>query len=140
MSRQRQLRAINQALDNFIGDLVQEITLEVTEQLVATTPVDTGWARANWVPQIGSPFSSTAGTRSEAENGFINAGVQENGIAAVATTYRLDQGEVFVTNNVPYITSLNQGSSSQAPTDFVPTSIATALRRVLQRAGSRRSF
>jgi hypothetical protein len=43
-------------------------------------------------------------------------------------SYKLDQGSLFVTNNVPYIVPLNNGSSKQAGAGFVERGIERAIR------------
>jgi hypothetical protein len=42
-------------LEKFVEKQIVRLTLEATANFVQATPVDTGWARANWVPQIGTP-------------------------------------------------------------------------------------
>lgn len=114
-----------QALGAFTEKSVKALTLEVTANLIESTPVETGWARANWVPQIGSPYESTDGSRSE-----VSASAQQSGIAAVATGYKITRGPVWVSNNVPYIGALNNGHSRQAPAAFIQAAILRALRTV----------
>ena len=118
-------------LNSFIENTVKRLTVETTNELISTTPVDTGWARANWVPNIGVSRDETVGTRQQAEEGIINTSVQQTGIITVLGRYRLQQGSVFISNNVPYIVSLNFGSSLQAPAGFVQTAIARAIQRAL---------
>ena len=57
---------------------------------------------------------------------------QQQGIAEVATQYTLDQGSVFVSNNVPYILKLNDGHSQQAPAGFIQTAIHKAVTTDLE--------
>lgn len=128
-----------QELTLFTEKNIKRLTLLVHANLVAApseggTPVDTGWARANWVPAIGSARSGTVGTRASAEKGSIDLGPAERGIAIVATRYKLRQGPIFVSNGVPYIESLNDGSSGQAPRAFVQTAILRAIRQVARAA------
>lgn len=118
------IRVVGQ-LENFTEDLITRLTLEAVAQLVPDTPIDTGWARSNWVPSIGSSVDETTGTP---EN--VSQAVQEAGLATVATQYRLPN-TVFISNNVPYITRLNEGSSAQAPAGFVQNAIARAIREVI---------
>jgi hypothetical protein len=109
---------------------MQRLALNIVDGFIRTTPVDTGFARANWVPRIGQPFEGTAGTREDAEAGRINRGEQQAGIASVAAGYSL--GPVInITNNVDYITSLNAGSSRKAPANFVQSEIFRAVRRTV---------
>lgn len=115
-------------LDQFVERLIVKITLDVTANLIETTPVDTGWARANWVPAIGRPFvrdlSGVQPTRAAASGA---QGRQATGVAGVAAGYRIERGPVFVSNNVPYITDLNDGTSRQQPAGFVQRAVAKAL-------------
>lgn len=117
-----QLRFIVRALEKVTERAVAKITLDATANLIETTPVNTGWARANWVPSIGSPIDEPTGDQ---EN--VSQSEQDSGIAQVATQYKLDMGKVFITNNVPYIGALNDGHSQQAPSGFVQVAVEKAV-------------
>lgn len=117
-------------LNQFTANVVKKLTLEATANLIEATPKDTGWARANWIPNIGGPVIVTAGTREQAETGNVNKSRQQTGIANVAINYKITDGAVYISNNVPYIIPLNEGSSSQAPSAFVQREIAKAVRKV----------
>lgn len=102
---------IRAALDRRIEQAVARIAVNVTHELVAITPVDTGWARANWIPAVGQPARGTGTSR------------QAAGLAEVVA-FRLEHGKAFVSNNVPYIRRLNAGHSKQAPAAFVEYAVA----------------
>ena len=104
-------------LEKTTSDAVKKLTLDVTANLIETTPVDTGHARANWVPSIGEP------SRGEQSS----AAAQVSGQAAVATATQIDQ-PVYVSNNVPYIQKLNEGSSTQAPAGFIQRAVQRAIK------------
>ena len=118
----RQLRFIIRGLDQMVGRTVRKIALDITSNLIEATPVNTGWARANWVPSVRLPFSGTAGDSDD-----FTAAEQQSGIANVLVSYSVDQGPIFVSNNVPYIGRLNDGSSAQAPSGFVQIAINKAV-------------
>jgi hypothetical protein len=125
------------SLGKFLDAIIRKLVLDIVANLRRApseggTPVDTGWARANWVANIGVPYPTTAGTRAEAEAGRLY-NTAETQVAVVAATYRFSQGEVHITNNVPYIQDLNEGSSSQAPRAFVQAAVAKAVRVDLPR-------
>ena len=101
---------------------VSALVLDITEKLIEATPVDTGWARASWIPSIGEPADSPSGSRDS-----FTTGQQELGMAQVATQYTLSEGPIFITNNVPYIEKLNEGSSPQAPAGFIETAIKQSI-------------
>ena len=126
-----QVRVVVQSLEGFTEKLIKRLALNVTANLVEETPVDTGWARANWVPTIGSPRGRTAGTRAAAEDGKIDLGPQASGQLAVLG-YKLGPS-IFISNNVPYIKRLNAGSSRQAPAAFIQSSILRAIKQTVSR-------
>lgn len=113
-------------LKSFTERKIKEITLAVTANLVEDTPLDTGWARNNWVPRIGVPPEGVAGSRDA-----VSGAAQGAGLASVAATYALDKGSVFISNNVPYISALNDGHSKQAPSGYVQRSIEKGVREVV---------
>ena len=113
----RQTILIVSEMKRTAAEVVKKLTLDVTANLIETTPVDTGHARANWVPKIGQP------ERGEQ----ASAAAQVAGQAAVATATAISQ-PVYVSNNVPYITRLNDGSSTQAPKGFVQRAIRRAIK------------
>lgn len=121
-----QIRAIGQDLNRTLERVVRKVTLDITANLIRTTPVDTGWARANWIPRIGRPVGRPAGTREA-----VNTAEQAAGQASIAS-YRLQNGTTHVTNNVPYINRLNMGHSRQAPAGFVQGAIRKAVEEDLR--------
>jgi hypothetical protein len=133
----RRLRIVIDALEDFVELLIKKITLDIVANLKRApseggTPVDTGWARANWIPNIGTPKQGVAGQRPDSPNSASTT-EQSTGEAVVATSYKLEQGSVHITNNVPYIVFLNEGSSRQAPRGFVQAAIAKAVREDIRR-------
>ena len=118
----KQIIAIVKELEGFVGELAKKLNLNITAGLQKDTPVDTGWARINWVPSLITPFSRTAGSRAAAELGSLDPSPQAQGIAQIAQ-YKFGVGDIFITNNVDYIGKLNMGTSAQAPAYFVETRI-----------------
>ena len=124
-----QTRRIMRELYKRLERDVKIIVLDITAGLIEETPVDTGWARANWIPNIGSPFQGPVGSHDD-----FDTTQQEQGQAQVATKYKLEDGPVFITNHVPYVPDLNEGSSPQAPAGFIDEIID----RVVEAANARR--
>lgn len=100
------------------------LVLEIDKELRKGTPVDTGHARRNWVPSIGSPHGS------ETKDDSAHAA----GIAEVLR-YQLEQGPLWVANVVPYILRLNYGHSTQAPAGFVEIAVDRAMGTVKAKTG-----
>lgn len=115
-------------LGTTIENIVTKVTRKITNRLLETTPVDTGWARANWLPSVGTPILQDLTSERPSRNEIL--AVEAEGQAAlnrITSTYTLVQGNVFITNNVPYMQELNDGSSKQAPKGFVQFAVKGAL-------------
>lgn len=134
----REITIVVASLNGFVTRLIKKLVLDIVANLKAApreggTPVDTGWARSNWVPNIGSPIRKVAGSYAAAKAGNLSFN-SAAGIAHVATSYNVKMGAVHITNNVPYILRLDAGSSMQAPAGFVRRGIVKAITRDLLRA------
>lgn len=92
--------------------LVQSAALTVDQVAVLATPVLTGFARAGWFPSFGVPSDDMP----VGEPGPGAAAAQSIGRAqALIPTWKVGDPPIFITNNVPYIIPLDNGSSAQAP-------------------------
>lgn len=116
------------ALNGVAEQVVRKLALDIVAELVKApseggTPIDTSWASNNWTAQITSPRREPIGSP---ENAGAAAAEQQASLGALLG-YRLLNGPVFITNNVPYITLLNQGTSKQAPAGFVQAAITRAV-------------
>lgn len=140
---QQQADLIAQAIGLRVELRSKELALAIMANLIATTPVLTGFARTNWVPTFDGPFVGLAGTKREARSGILDTGPQGSGLTAIVSQLpgggRLKKKvglgfrpgkSIFITNNVTYIQKLNAGSSTKAPAGFVQMAIADAQKRV----------
>lgn len=156
-----ELDVIFDRMDNVVSTLVRKIALDLHANLVAKpaeggTPVDTGWARSNWIPRVGGePFQGTAGERPKQKidfnaaaiglvgslrlvnvGGSIDYGPQQEGLKGISG-FRIGFADhIFVSNNVPYIGALNAGSSRQQPAGFVERAIVKAITEDLRGTGA----
>ena len=115
-----------QGLNRLSAQVIRKLALDITANLKRAsseggTPVDTGWARANWHTSVAVPAMATVGSRQNVPRGDL-------GRAALLTYHSPAQGNVYISNVVPYITRLNEGSSKKAPAGFVQLAIAAAVR------------
>lgn len=131
MAEPGSIRFVLGVLERFTEKHIKIITLDAVANLVEDTPRRTGWARSNWVPSIGTPKDMN-GTPPPEKAAAAHVGQRsaerEAGIAQIVTGYRLSLGRIYITNNVPYIRRLNEGSSKQAPAGFVQAAILRAVR------------
>jgi hypothetical protein len=132
----KQIQIILAGMDGFVTNIVKKLVLDIVANLQAApseggTPVDTGWARANWIPTVGTASGRPAPRpidRGVATTAAANVFAEgEAAVAAIVTTYRASMGPVTIANNVPYILKLDAGSSKQAPSGFVRRAIVKAL-------------
>lgn len=129
-------------LDQFTRSEVIALSLNVNANLRSNpplgTPIDTGWASANWVPSVGEPFDDPRARQvRDPTPGQVAARAQqsEQGLNEILS-WRNGDGPLFSTNNVPYIGRLNGGHSAQSPAGFVQAAIEKAISQTYSRAGS----
>ncbi len=117
-------------LDAVIERACKALILEINRELRKSgtgTPVDTGHARASWVPAVGAPnLVEPVGT----SGALAAAG------AAQVMAYKLAQGMLYISNVAPYIRRLNAGHSNQAPAMFVELAIARAIATIKAKTGT----
>ncbi len=112
--------------------LVRSVALAADQAIVSGTPVDTGRARSNWIVQLDSASDSVIEAYAPGKKGVT---------AAANTQAAIDQGEavihnyqsgkeIHITNNLPYIQELNDGSSKQAPANFVESAVQAAVAKI----------
>lgn len=130
------------ALERGYSEMIIEFVTEVVAILKETTPFDTGHARANWIPSIGSPISRIDGLIKETKKKgrFTTAGKMQDAGLAEMLTYRLADGDAYVSNPVPYVRFLNYGTSDQAPANFFEAAVQKAISIVEARNGSGHTF
>lgn len=106
----------------------RRLALRSLELVTQNTPTDTGHAKSNWVLSVGAPYLRIDGSKEA-----VSTSAQAAGISRIKR-YRIGEGAIFLTNNVPYIVLLNLGSSTQAPAEFVERSLeqAVAEERVIR--------
>jgi hypothetical protein len=109
--------------------LMLNIDANLRENPPLGTPVDTGWASANWLPSVGKPMIVDS-DKAEPTPADIaqRAQMAEQGRNAVLAWKPAD-GALFSTNSVPYIEPLNAGHSPQQATPgFVGRAIEQAIK------------
>lgn len=105
--------AVIAALKLAVARRVWEIQTNAHAELTAATPVDTGYARANWQATLDAPAAGVVAAPGEP--------MPEPVDGFDATRLR------FVANNAAYIRRLDAGHSAQAPAGFVRLALARAV-------------
>jgi len=122
----RRLAARLEGAKRAIDGTTVTVARRLLDELVKATPVDTGRARSNWLVGRNGPV--------RAEQPVIDregAVARAEGEAVLATVRPRD--DVWLSNNVPYITLLNAGSSRQAPPRYVQETAKAVARETLSR-------
>lgn len=87
---------INARIQQRVNQQVRSVTIGVFSSVIRMTPVDTGRAKGNWQCTIGAPASGQE-QLSDSEGAMIATVPNEAGY------------KVYLTNNVPYIQTLEYG-------------------------------
>jgi len=85
--------------------LARQTSQQVSENVIASTPVDTGFLRSSWQPSIGAPEAAKGapGAQSQAAN------------AVALTVARMKAGQVYyLTNNANYAKHVEFGTSKMS--------------------------
>jgi hypothetical protein len=140
MSPEEFSRAVVDYAHRIVPDLgravVTEYACALHKQILLTTPVLTGKARANWQLSIKNgveqQFDKVAGVGATSDP---LTGDEESDIDTFRQVMRsFPLGEkVYIRNNLPYINGLDQGTSQKAPQGIVDVAIFASLEEVQQR-------
>ena len=95
----------------------KKLAFDLFRKIILKTPVDTGRARGNWQMNVGTPLKNEKDTADRNGSGTV-----QNGFANLLSLSPFQT--IFITNNVQYIGSLENGRSRQAPKGMVKVSIA----------------
>lgn len=124
------LEIILDDMDRFIGRQITALAFEVQATLIEFTPLDLGWARANYVPKINTPHrENLTSAEPSSETAAAQAAKTSSELFTIAASYTAEQGPFYISNNVPYIGRLNDGHSKQAPAGFIQLAVNTAVAK-----------
>ena len=97
-------REIAEDLNRFVEREVSGLAADVTENLAAATPKRTGWAAANWRPNIGTPLRGPIKPSGRVPQAKADQAAAVVGLAG----YRIEHGSVHITNTSGYATELDR--------------------------------
>jgi hypothetical protein len=135
----RRIRLRGRQSEEGINRIVREVALVADREVVMQTPVDTGRARSNWLLSLGGPSGAEIAAYAEGKKGSTSGANSRAAMeqAKTAVAARQPEQDIYISNNLPYIGLLNDGSSAQAPAGFVQAAVkraasAVRLRRVFR--------
>ncbi len=121
----RDLASFSAGIEQEVNKVKRKAALQILTSVTLATPVDTGRARGNWNVRIGAPDGGASENKDRSGGATIAKG-------SAVISRALPNDTVFITNNLPYIVSLNDGSSKQAPAKFVERATQAAIESIRQ--------
>lgn len=118
-----QIVKIEADMSKFISLNVSRVANYVAKEIHDDTPVASGYAASNWVARIGSPDTTTVGSKESVDSSRF--------ASSLVALYRwtMGQGDIFISNAVDYIGRLANGWSAQAPSGFIDAAAARGLAK-----------
>ncbi len=98
-------------------DIVRGAANTVNTTVVVTTPVDTGLARSAWITKIGS--EPTFVPKEPPSNPSLGATIALRQGSEEIKGWKAGDPDIYISNGLPYIQKLEDGSSRQAPQGMI---------------------
>lgn len=130
MKGMKEVERMKQHYENKITSAMKIGIVEALRQVTISTPVDTGRARWGWYLSVKVPSTETP------PEGKYSAPKINERMQAIKDSFTVSD-TLYLTNNVPYVPDLNNGTSKQAPARFVERSAAIAQQAVIRYLKSR---
>lgn len=125
MKGEKEVKRMSDAYNVQIKKAMKVGIIEALRQVTISTPVDTGRARWSWFLSVKVPSPELP------PEGKYRVPQTTERIKALEQNFTISD-TLYLTNNVPYVPYLNEGSSKQAPARFVEKSAEIAQRAVLK--------
>lgn len=109
----KRMKVVAQGVTENVTLGVRKAALVADQVAVNETPVDTGRARANWIPSIGAPSGRTVDEPVTGDGHASEVFAVLNAVNLVSKWKAGSGHSIFFTNNLPYIERLDDGYSPQ---------------------------
>jgi hypothetical protein len=140
------IASMRKAIPAWASQIAVNVAIAVDNDLLQVTPVDSGTAMSNWIVTVGSPADETQPAFALSPRGKTmednktrlwvhavdpevtrSANLPLAQAAAQAVLQEKQTGKaIYLTNNLPYIIKLDNGSSSQFPGGFIDRALIVA--------------
>lgn len=125
---------ISVEVEGGVEQAMKDCAVAVTRTVIEATPVDTGRARSNWTAELDQAFEKLFPAHVPGVKGSTataNADIAIGKAEAVIEQFDIEKNRsIHISNSLPYIGTLNDGHSKQAPTDFVKLAVMGGLASV----------
>lgn len=115
---------IRRIIKNKVSDIVLSVFNALLEPSPLGTPVISGWMKSNWRIGVNDFDQNPVGSKES-----LNTVAQPQSVTEFLST-DLDQiRTVYIYNQVPYATDVNEGNAKQSPLLFIELSVDRGLRK-----------
>jgi hypothetical protein len=116
----KSIRARAKALPTLASDIAVAGTEAMLEEMLVVTPVDESTALSNWQVNLGNPAADALPAAVLGSHGSTRGASQNKTLAEgrAELQYKKPGQPIFLSNLTPYITDLDDGSSTQFPGGF----------------------
>ncbi|MCY4360806.1 MAG: hypothetical protein OXE42_01275 [Gammaproteobacteria bacterium] len=112
---------IRASMENQVNDLMADVASEFFEEVVETTPVQSGRLRQGWRMKRGAVNTSIPKLR--------KGKYRKPRTPKIAPPTPGADNAIYVSNGVPYIVEANSGNADRAPTRFIQAALARVLAK-----------
>lgn len=136
------IEALNASIPTIVSEKAVEVATAIVDDLALVTPADRGDALSNWQVTLDSPSIDPVTAYEPSPRGRMVRGVWTHSVppeitraanapatidaAKIVLQARVPGQPIFITNLLPYVEVLDQGSSDQAPAGFVDRALILA--------------
>ncbi len=127
------MRRLDGSLTKKASAAAGRVALAIVNELAHTTPADVSTAASNWIVTLTKPSVKLLPAYVAGEDGSTQLASAKATVAAARLVLKSKQPghAIYITNNVPYLKYLNNGSSDKAPSGFIERAFLKA-RAVLK--------
>ena len=112
-----ELIGISKIIEKNGTNIVRKMGVGILQSVIYATPHDTGKARANWQVTLKRPTNKQLKKKDKDGGATIAKGER------IAIGFKLNDGSIWISNNVPYINRLNNGWSDQAAPGYIERAV-----------------
>lgn len=121
----KSMRARAEGLDDLASNIAKAGVEAMLEEMVDVTPVDESTALSNWQVNLGNRAADEIPAYVRGRGGSTRGASGNQALAEgrAELQYKKPGQPIFLSNLVPYIGDLDDGSSAQFPGGFVPRAL-----------------
>lgn len=116
-----------------INKVIIEMVVKIDQGIIIASPVDTGRSRSNWIMSLNHPTDALPTGEDEGDSASPIGPEMALSQGRNTLNSRKPGDTIYLQNNTSYIEKLNNGSSAQAPANFVQKAIMEGINSLKNR-------